>query len=113
MDNVKEAWQMWDEAVAGAVFGGFETLFRVDIRSSPCPHTVDLFAVRTPTILVTWALAYLAIVFVGLLTIKPADKSAKVRDAIAWRILAKLCNPSRTRADSRTFRPWSTIKPRP
>ena len=67
MDNVKEAWQMWDEAVAGAVFGGFETLFGEDIRSSPCPHTVDLFAVRTPTILVTWALAYLAIVFVGLL----------------------------------------------
>ncbi len=75
----QEYWGKWDALVSDAVFGVFETVFQTDIRSQPCPHTVDLPAVRTPTVLVTWAILYLVIVGVGLLTITPADKTKKVR----------------------------------
>ena len=78
LERARVYWDEWDKLVADAVFGTIEKVFDTDIRSKPCPHTYDLFAVKTPTILVTWALLYLFIVGVGLLTITPADKSKKV-----------------------------------
>jgi elongation of very long chain fatty acids protein 4 len=70
-------WDQWDKLVADAVFGAIEKTFDEEIRSKPCPHTYDLPGVKTPTVLVTWALVYLFIVGVGLVTITPADKGKK------------------------------------
>lgn len=78
MDLAKVYWSKWDGIVSDTVFGVIQTAFGVDIRTTPCPHTVDLPAVRTPTILVTWAIVYLFVVGVGLFTITPADKTKKV-----------------------------------
>ena len=79
-------WAKWDELVANTVFGAIEGAFGTDIRSHPCPHTYDLFAVKTPTVLVTWAIIYLFVVGIGLMTITPANKTKKVRalDPIAF-----------------------------
>ena len=74
-------WSEWDDLVANFVFGTIEKAFDTEIRANPCPHTFVLPAVRTPTILVTWAILYLIIVGLGLLTITPADKTKKV----SWR----------------------------
>ena len=78
LERARVYWDQWDKLVADAVFGAIEKTFDTEIRSKPCPHTYDLPGVKTPTILVTWALVYLFIVGVGLLTITPADKSKKV-----------------------------------
>ena len=78
MELAKVYWAKWDGTVSDTVFGVIQTAFGVDIRKTPCPHTVDLPAVRTPTILVTWAIVYLFIVGVGLVTITPVDKTKKV-----------------------------------
>ena len=79
-------WAKWDELVANTVFGAIEGAFGTDIRSHPCPHTYDLFAVKTPTILVTWAIIYLVVVGIGLMTITPSNKTKKVRalDPVAF-----------------------------
>ena len=79
VDQAQKLWALWDLRVSNAVFGAFEGAFGVEIRANPCPHTYDLPAVKTPTILVTWALIYLVIVGLGLVTITPADKTKKVR----------------------------------
>ena len=78
LEEARAYWGAWDDLVANAVFGAIEKAFGVDIRSNPCPHTYDLPAVKTPTILVTWAILYLFVVGVGLVTITPADKTKKV-----------------------------------
>ena len=79
VDQAQKLWALWDLRVSNAVFGAIEGVFGVEIRANPCPHTYDLPAVKTPTILVTWALIYLVIVGLGLVTITPADKTKKVR----------------------------------
>ena len=79
VDQAQKLWALWDLRVSNAVFGAIEGAFGVEIRANPCPHTYDLPAVKTPTILVTWALIYLVIVGLGLVTITPADKTKKVR----------------------------------
>ena len=79
VDQAQKLWALWDLRVSNAVFGAIEGVFGVEIRANPCPHTYDLPAVKTPTILVTWAIIYLIIVGLGLFTITPADKTKKVR----------------------------------
>merc|ERR1711907_65596 len=76
MVTAADLWQRWDGFVADKVFTAFETLFNggEDIRSSPSPVTKDWPAVSSPTVLVTWALLYLAVVGLGLAIITPAEK---------------------------------------
>lgn len=72
--RVAEVWGLWDEAVSDAVFGMFEAVFGEDIRGKPCPHTIDLPTVRTPTVLVTWALLYVLNVSWGFFAVGPTEK---------------------------------------
>ena len=100
VDQAQKLWALWDLRVSNAVFGAIEGAFGVEIRANPCPHTYDLPAVKTPTILVTWALIYLVIVGLGLVTITPADKTKKVRapplspfTSPAWKVQIRIPIP--------------------
>jgi len=86
-------WERWDEVVTGAVFDTFETVFNEgkDIRGQPSALQ-GLPCVRSPAILVTWALVYLLVVGLGLLTITPADKGRRRAEPRYLKKLVKFHN---------------------
>ncbi|GMH42475.1 hypothetical protein BSKO_10394 [Bryopsis sp. KO-2023] len=94
--QIRTAWAKWDELVSTTVFDGLERLGFEEIRS-PSPITKDRPFTASPTPLVTLMIAYLGVVFLGVLFYKlkggkSATKGVKKGDPMWLRLFVQCHN---------------------